>query len=322
MISELSIENFRGIASLEVNGLARINLVVGGNGSGKTSLLAAAAMGTTPINWVGIAAYLDDPRLPPVIEAERHLVPLCPGGDQTLRPTVTVTRSGVVEGLSMAVTKARGRAEYDVRFVQHPGGEETAWVDKGRGLVFANPLGESSRVWWSPGFVEAESVAVDGLVAHYRAGTTESVVKSVRLINPDVEAIEVVGADLFVRLVGRPLPMRFGVLGDGSRRMLEFALALAGKNSTVAIDELENGFHYSKLPLLMRLLRDSPTHVQVFASTHREEVIRAACEVFLDGHEDALRIIRVDRSPTGHRAVVYTPGEALEGLESGLELRG
>ena len=39
---QLKIENFRGIKSLEINDLARINLFVGKNNCGKTSVLEAA----------------------------------------------------------------------------------------------------------------------------------------------------------------------------------------------------------------------------------------------------------------------------------------
>ena len=39
MYSRISIKNFRGIGSLEVDGLRRINLIVGRNNSGKTTFL-------------------------------------------------------------------------------------------------------------------------------------------------------------------------------------------------------------------------------------------------------------------------------------------
>ena len=39
MISELKIESFRGFTSLDLRGLKRVNLVVGENNAGKTSLL-------------------------------------------------------------------------------------------------------------------------------------------------------------------------------------------------------------------------------------------------------------------------------------------
>ena len=55
MINEVKIENFRGFASLELKDLKRVNLLVGENDSGKTSLLEAVL----PV------LNEDDPRLGP-----------------------------------------------------------------------------------------------------------------------------------------------------------------------------------------------------------------------------------------------------------------
>jgi hypothetical protein len=44
MINELTLENFRGFRSLELKGLKRVNLIVGHNNSGKTSLLEGLFM--------------------------------------------------------------------------------------------------------------------------------------------------------------------------------------------------------------------------------------------------------------------------------------
>ena len=41
---QLKIENFRGIKSLEIDDLARVNLFVGRNNCGKTSVLEAASL--------------------------------------------------------------------------------------------------------------------------------------------------------------------------------------------------------------------------------------------------------------------------------------
>jgi len=60
----IKIENFRGIKSLEINDLARVNLFVGRNNCGKTSVLEAAFLLTGISNpglmiqignWRGVA---------------------------------------------------------------------------------------------------------------------------------------------------------------------------------------------------------------------------------------------------------------------------
>ena len=51
MIAELKIKNFRGFDSLELQGLQRVNLIVGDNNAGKTSLLEALCLVADPGSW-------------------------------------------------------------------------------------------------------------------------------------------------------------------------------------------------------------------------------------------------------------------------------
>ena len=44
MLERLQVKNFRGLRDLEIEGLARINLIGGRNNSGKTSLLEAVLL--------------------------------------------------------------------------------------------------------------------------------------------------------------------------------------------------------------------------------------------------------------------------------------
>jgi AAA15 family ATPase/GTPase len=52
MLKSLKIENFRGFELLELNQLGRINLLVGENNSGKTSVLEAVQFLASRINLV------------------------------------------------------------------------------------------------------------------------------------------------------------------------------------------------------------------------------------------------------------------------------
>src|SRR6266496_4423712 len=44
MITELEIQNFRGFRHVKLSGLKRVNLIVGGNDTGKTSILEALVL--------------------------------------------------------------------------------------------------------------------------------------------------------------------------------------------------------------------------------------------------------------------------------------
>lgn len=66
MLEKLAITSFRGISNLELSGLSRINILIGTNGAGKTSILEAAALianPTTPGLLNSIATWREMPPL-------------------------------------------------------------------------------------------------------------------------------------------------------------------------------------------------------------------------------------------------------------------
>lgn len=323
MIRALHIRNLRGIQTLDVEDLGRVNLVLGRNESGKTTFLAAAGMQAGLDNWPFIAPYLDDPR-PADLDLERHFLPLFGGCDPASPVHVWATRvAGEDSGWRMELSLEKGRAAWPAKFTADPGdGRLVTLTPSSDGDPVFTPDIDASAPWWSPAFVEPEHAVFGSLLELYKAGRTSVVVTALREVNPRIENVEIAGQDIFVRLSGYPLPLRFGVLGDGARRLLEFALAMNARWSPVLIDELENGFHYTTLPTVLRMLQSGPPTTQIFATTHRDELIRTACEVFLAKGDDGLRIIRLDKGESEHRAVVYSAEQALAGMDSGLELRG
>jgi hypothetical protein len=303
MFRRLEIEHFRGFQALTMDGLSRVNLVIGRNDVGKTSLIAAASQA---YSWS------------PALAGWTH--------DRYTDPSSTVWRSlfhrqDVGTSLRLVADRRSTSLGFD--------GQARAYVVEscvdGEQAVrhAADATGPSWRfAWWSPAHVEPVGAILDAVIELYRSGRSDVLAEAVRLVNPSVRAVDVVGQELFVKLDDDPIPYPIGVLGDGSRRILEFALGLASCDH-VAIDEIENGFHWTSLEKVCRLLQGARPEVQVFATTHRDELIQIACETFLAaGDGDSLRIIRLDRTSDGHRAVVYPAEVALHSMASGLEIRG
>lgn len=320
MLESLEIENLRGIRRLRVDGLGRFNLVVGGNDVGKSTLLAAIGL-AQPQDWFFLAPLLADPR-PEARGAESfedYWRSMFHGVDVSVPIRVArgqrASKGAVLEG--WVVEGASDSKVWPARFLPVGGGDP----------VVLNPTKDElapSRLWWSPAFVEAERDLHGELVALYKSGRVQNVVPPLHVLNEDIERVEPVGDRIYVRLRGHALPLPYGVLGDGARRMLEFAVAVAivAGGGCILIDELENGFHHRSLSRVVELLRCAPDDVQVAATTHREELIRVACEQFLQAGDDGLRIVRLDRRGGEHVAVTYTAQEALDAMDMGLEIRG
>ena len=109
----------------------------------------------------------------------------------------------------------------------------------------------------------------------------------------------------------------------GARRRLASVSRVRRRRevSRIYIDEIENGFHWSVLGKVWDLFRESSA-VQVFATSHRDEAVRIACERFISANDDTLRIVRLDLIDNRHEAKVYTAASALAAMDAGLEIRG
>lgn len=62
--------------------------------------------------------------------------------------------------------------------------------------------------------------------------------------------------------------------------------------------------------------------LQVFATTHSEECILAACRAFGGLDDDGLRVIRLDRLESGTRAAIYDRTLVETAARTGTEIRG
>ncbi len=104
------------------------------------------------------------------------------------------------------------------------------------------------------------------------------------------------------------IPLRS--LGEGMERMLGIALALVNcKDGILLIDEIENGFHYSILPDVWRLIFKTAKdlNVQVFATTHSKDCIEAFTQAAIDDEESEGILIRLERR--GEKIIAKTINE-------------
>ncbi len=140
-----------------------------------------------------------------------------------------------------------------------------------------------------------------------------------------IEILSLTGteAELFVRLdPGSPL-LPIAMMGDGFQRCFEMAVS-AATAGPLSIDELDNGLHHSILDPVWRWLAlvSSKRNMQLFATTHSEECIHAACRAFTALDDDGLRVIRLDRRGEETTAAIYDRQLVESAAETGVELRG
>ena len=111
--------------------------------------------------------------------------------------------------------------------------------------------------------------------------------------------------------IGLPKLVSLRTLGDGMNRVADLLLAMHEvEGGVILIDEIENGLHYTVHKAVWSLIKkmSKDLKLQVFATTHSLEMIRAAYEAFSEGDKlDKFRYHRLDRDrDTGDiEAVTY-----------------
>ena len=153
-------------------------------------------------------------------------------------------------------------------------------------------------------------------------------VEALKVVDPRILSLSVLatGAEPTVCAdIGHERVMPLPILGEGVVRVLHVLAAIeqAAPGGTVLIDEIENGIHYSVLKDVWSALRHAAREadVQVFATTHSWECIRAAHEAFSEADEYDFRLHRLDRVGEDVIATVYDQETLDAAIDGGIEVR-
>jgi AAA domain len=296
MLTRIAIENFRCFDSLVVEDLGRVNLLVGGNDTGKTSLMEA--IGVTLVGDVqhGLVSAHENRFGYRPKELTADLLRLFSHRGDVTRPIRLTTNLGEVV-VAIEAGKPSFRAKLDLSF---------------------------ARVWWvrsAPGITEHD---VNSIADLKRRGADATLIDALSLFRDDIVGIELIPDEhrIYLRLSSSPFPLPIRAFGDATQRILEFSTGIEPATATF-LDELDNGFHVAAYPALWAWLRDRTASVnaQVFGTTHDLDCVASAVRSFVEAGDDGLRIIRLQRAGSTIEAVVYHATEAAEVLEAGLEIR-
>lgn len=360
MLESLRIVGFRSFDSLEIPKLGRVNLIVGANAIGKSTVLEAVhllARGPKAIEELGpllVAreeyVLLDDPsERRPALDWLRLF-----HGAQPETPSFQI--SAPSGNLSVALGTARQRPGSRVRWEVNDGddaddadGEEVI-VCKGDGFESTQltvlldrseffPLRRAARERTNrDSVVETRPcimVRAHGINARERVRLWENVVlrdserlviAALQLIDPTIERITFITHPrerILVKRTNRE-PEPLSSLGDGMIRLAEVSLALANARAGyLLIDEIESGVHYSVQPDLWRMLLETAKQldIQVFAATHSWDCITAFQEVLASEPADMGVLVRINRDADGSYCTTFAAEELRLATKHAIEVR-
>ena len=357
MLDSLKISGFRAFKEYTVDNLGRVNLFVGRNNSGKTTILEAAEIllaSDSPAAVLRSALRRGEMYVPRNQDRPNQYADVshlfhghtCEAGGQF---RISGTESGSPLWLVCEM--------YNVK--DYPDGSRAFFADEDLtkswlGLYInhsrssekpvslpmmssgAVPLDAIRRQRLKPSveerpvsFVKAETLDTEKLRESWDAlvlaDEERSVTDSLRILEPRIEKIAFVATGIYLRHSGVENPMPLGTLGDGIRHILTLSVAVSrSRRGFVMIDEIDTGLHHSVMADMWRVLVATAERldVQIFATTHSLDCVRSLAWLFSRDSNLAglVRLHRVDNERG--ETVVYSPEEILTAAQHDVELRG
>ena len=289
--SAVHVERYRGIDGLVLDAPGRVNLIVGVNNAGKTSLLEAIYLLARQNDE---RALLDAIRWRGRVEGEPDPVWL----------VEQLPRAARIAGRFDRVSDNAASVEFEVADEPEPDVEDqTSFLlklaieagygdhaqstdvvffgDRPRRTSFEGQHWLCRSAFTSPFSANRPDTLARCNKESLEAGTKQTVIDFIReRVDPGVRTIEL--ADRFNRfLVSHDdfdKAPDVAVFGEGVRRVFEIGLLFAGvRGGVLLIDEFENAIHTELLAEFASLVQDlaAELDVQVFLATHSKEAIDA-----------------------------------------------
>lgn len=314
VFSKVEINNFRGIKYLNLTDLKQINLLVGKNNCGKSTVLDAVFLlsgFSNPLLNVRINQFRD------YINFSKEDIPLnfynmIPDNHILIRGNMadkTVRELEIVPVLSESATvvsennissRALSNKETNISTglamnfsYTNTAGEQK----KGRASIIIENKGNKSelKIKSSKDYQEtlsgvyinsqfAFNITTENLTRIIEEKQEHVIVEILRHIEPKIQSITVLKSGVNVDIgLDRLIPVN--MLGDGIRKLLAIITSLYGcKNGIIFIDEIDNGMHFSSLSSLWKAIIKTARllNVQVFATTHNIESLQSLSNVLAD----------------------------------------
>lgn len=322
MFTSLEFLNFRGFKSLKLEGLQRVNLVVGRNNSGKTSFLEGLAI---LANSEGIPNLLPGMFRPTSTSgnADSFYFPwLVRDG----MPVDAVELKANINDLPYAVS-FRGRNPNGS--VSQPPGWRTIW-NCSRFYAFQSGQGSGKipiRVVSVLPRSQEAIVKTFALAVRKRDGE-EKLDQLFHLIDDRILKVRVIPFDnnyhqiMFDFGLSEMVPM--SQVGQGLHRLLTiFSELLSGEASICIIDEIENGIHHSMLEQVWTGIAAAAEtlNIQIFATTHSRECIEAAHAAFSKRPSYDFGIVQLFRVEKGIEGRVLKQEQIEAAMAGEIDLR-
>jgi len=354
------IDNFRGFNSLQIDGLSKINLFLGKNNSGKTSLLEALFL------LVGMS----NPLLPETINrirginlsTSKQLKYLFHDLKFTNSPTFYGSFDDTSERWLSLVPKYQKRINQDAS-TNIESTDEQSLISATTQTPDINGLDlnysfkrrhEQKKTFVSSLILNLPEIGsridkeyVESLYSIFLHANTKDIntlarysqivknkqgdliLNTIQSFDKRIESIQPLPDGIFFGIKGIDELVPSNIIGDGMRKFLNIVTAIAeAKNSVILIDEIENGLHYSAHKLLWEsiITMTETFNTQLFITTHNLETLACLKQALEENKykkmQDFVKIFTLSETlKSGFKAYKYSFDAFKNAIDRETELR-
>jgi AAA15 family ATPase/GTPase len=361
MIDGLNIKKFRGFKNYTISNLNQVNLLVGGNNSGKTSVLEAVeilAGGGHPTPLLRCAMRRgeynveDDSRRRRVAVDFRHffhnrvLEPessfrITGSNDENQKVEIQLTKSAEQQTLFESSKKGINYEAFaQILNLRGPNAPKDSIDIRELQKRFANRR-HHGQVGFSDiestQFVSIEGDNLDSLAQLWddMVLTTreEYVVNALNIIDPEIERVAFLGesrrrdpayAGIVVKKKGTEKRFPIGSMGDGVKRLLNLSIHLASiPDGFLLVDEIDTGLHYSVMEKMWRLVIQAAAdlNIQVFATTHSLDCLQSIAHLHEEDSAMANKLTVHRIEPGMEKSITHSSSELRKAIKHEMEVR-
>ncbi|MFB2917645.1 AAA family ATPase [Aerosakkonema funiforme] len=361
MLRDLTIQNYRCFKDFHIDALARVNLIVGSNNSGKTSLLEAIYLLVNQGNPQSIVEMLsnrDEMAEWYVAQTSSIIQQRLPGyqinhifNDRQLKAKEQIHIQSQQENpISLQINLTPWDKDRSVAFEFVPAfalslqykSEDITQVklvpvrEDGvieRKSIESDFFNASTQVY-SPLFLSTKTLSFYQMAILWDNITLtpeeEKVVAALQILEPDVERISFASrptynSGILLKIRGQRHPIPLSSMGEGMRRLLTLAMAaVTVENGLLLVDEIETGLYYEAQTDMWRLILQTAQrlNLQVFATTHSWDCIAAFQEALAEFEDNSIgKLFRLNLRDDNIRPVAYTAEELAIAIPHSIEVR-
>lgn len=328
MIESIEIKNYKVLDSIEVENLAQINIFVGKNNCGKTSLLEAIFLNFQPSNPMNIVSVvsnfirqiqvshdnldyffnqLDMTKPIKITSSYNHqkmhlqITPKTTNDFTQILPN-DINPNDINMDIDKVLDKKTGAyitgLNFDIQFNGSPAVRSSFDIRRNNinNVIQVDYPSFSGMIFPSHmALMDAASI-----LARLRILKKEQeLLAYLQILDEKIQGIEVINGEIMIDLADMPKKISLNTMGEGLKKYLAIlASVIVGEYKYICIDEIENGLHFESMHKLLEsvIKLAQKTDIQLFVSTHSYEFLEILNAISSENQYEQIAIFNIART--------------------------